>query len=220
MAGGMLTKQADQLTARFLNDVNDTVSGGAIVSLPAGVQSPQASATQPGDRICLDDAAAFALSDTVIGRLNGGVYMYYGTLASSVANPQIGCVAFFRAADVGNQANPTTSIYQVTADVQPISSVPTYIAGVFINNITKGNWGWVQVAGLAQVLFESSLTAAAAGNVVTAKVGPTTAGSADVGVSVASPVTLAALLGVAVGLPVTSTISSVMLTRGNFCGRI
>jgi len=219
MAGGMLTKQADQLTARFLNDVNDAVSGGSIVSLPAGVTGPQASATQPGDRICLDDAAAFALSDTTVGTLKGGVYMYYGTLSTSVANPQIGCIGFFQAVDVGSTSTVPGN-YRVTADVQPISSVPTYIAGIFINNITKGNFGWLQVAGLASVLFESALTAAAAGNVVTAKVGPTTSGSADVGVSVASPVTLAALLGVAVGLPVTSTISTVMLTRGNFCGRI
>src|SRR5579864_64633 len=120
-AGGMLTKQADQLTARFLNDVNDTVAGGAIVSLPAGVTGPQVSATRPGDRIVLDDASALAVSDTAVGTLNGGVYAYTGTLASSIANPQIGCVAFFRSVDVGNQTG-VTSNYQVTADVQPLSS--------------------------------------------------------------------------------------------------
>jgi hypothetical protein len=66
MAGGMLTKQADQLTARFLNDVNDSVSGGAIVSLPSGVTGPAVSATQPGDRIVVDDIGALALSDTSV----------------------------------------------------------------------------------------------------------------------------------------------------------
>jgi hypothetical protein len=33
-------------------------------------------------------------------------------------------------------------------------------------------------------------------------------------------VTLANVLGVAIGTPVISTISSVIITRGNFCGRI
>jgi hypothetical protein len=33
-------------------------------------------------------------------------------------------------------------------------------------------------------------------------------------------VTLANVLGVAIGTPVITTISSVIITRGNFCGRI
>src|ERR1700758_821268 len=99
MAGGMLTKQADQLTARFLNDVNDAVAGGAIVSLPSGVTGPAVSATQPGDRIVLDDATALALSDTAIGTLFGGIYMYVQTLSSSTAAPARGTGAFIRAAD-------------------------------------------------------------------------------------------------------------------------
>jgi hypothetical protein len=214
-AGGYLTKQAILLTARFLNDVNDTVSGGAIFALPSGVQPPQWSQTIPGDRLVLDDASALALSDTAVGTLNGGIYMYVGTLASSAGSPQRACIAFFRGVDIGGSG----SVYQVTSDVQPISSVPTYIAGVFINNITKGNFGWIQVAGAASVLFESALTATSLGVWVTAKIGPTTPGSADCGAA-ASTTTLAALLGVAIGTPVTSTVSTVMLTRGNFCGRI
>src|ERR1700675_2700167 len=97
MAGGMLTKQADMLTAKFLNDVNDAAAGGAIVSVPAGAPSIAYSQTKPGDRIVLDDASALALSDTVIGTLLGGVYMYYGTVAAPVRNPARGTVAFFRA---------------------------------------------------------------------------------------------------------------------------
>lgn len=213
MAGGMLTKQADQLTAKFLNDVNDAVSGGAIVSLPSGSPVPAASATQPGDRIVLDDITAAALSDTTVGTLLGGVYMYVGTLSSSTASPARGAIAFFRAADLG-------VTYQVTADAQPTTAVPTYVAGIFINAVTKGNFGWIQVAGAASVLFDSaSLTAIAAGNWVTAKVSASTASTADVGAA-AGVVTLAALLGVAVGIPTSAVISTVMLTRGNFCGRI
>src|SRR5882724_318408 len=96
MSGAMLTKQADQLTARFLNDVNDATSGGAVVSAPSGVTAVQASATQPGDRIVLDDATALALSDTAVGTLFGGVYMYVGTLTPETAAPARGKFAFWR----------------------------------------------------------------------------------------------------------------------------
>src|SRR5229473_725683 len=96
MAGGMLTKQADFLTAKFLNDVNDAASGGVIVSLPSGVQSPAVSQTIPGDRIVLDDATALALSDTVVGTLFGGVYMYVGVLTPQTQAPSRGRFAFWR----------------------------------------------------------------------------------------------------------------------------
>jgi hypothetical protein len=212
MAGGMLTKQADFLTAKFLNDVNDAAVGGVIVSLPSGAPSPSVSQTQPGDRIVLDDATALALSDTAIGTLYGGVYMY--VLTAAVTRTAVrGGVAFFAAGDIG-------TTYKVYSDAQPSTAVPSYIAGIYINVITTAQYGWIQVAGAASVLFDSaSLTAIAAGNWVTAKISATTASTADVGAA-AGVITLAALLGVAVGAPVSATISTVMLTRGNFCGRI
>lgn len=212
MAGGMLTKQADFLTAKYLNDVNDAASGGVIVSLPAGAPSPAVSQTQPGDRIVLDDATALALSDTAIGTLYGGVYMY--VLQTAVTRAAVrGGVAFFKTADIG-------TAYKVYSDADPSTTVPTHIAGIYINVITTAQYGWIQVAGAASVLFDSTaLTAIADGNWVTAKVSATTASTADVGAA-AGVVTLAALLGVACGAPVSATVSTVMLTRGNFCGRI
>ena len=216
MAGGMLTKQADQLTARFLNDVNDATAGGAIVSLPSGVTGPPVSATQPGDRIVLDDATALALSDTAIGTLLGGVYMYVKVTIVTRACVR-GGIAFFKTADLGAAANAGYTVY---TDADPSTTVPTHIAGIFINVITTAQFGWIQVAGAAGVLFDSTaLTAVADGNWVTAKVSAATASTADVGAA-AGVVTLAALLGVACGLPTSATVSTVMLTRGNFCGRI
>jgi len=209
----MLTKQATLLTAAYLNDVNDSASGGAVVSVPSGAPSPAVSQTIPGDRIVLDDATALALSDTTVGTLYGGVYQYVGTFLTSTASPVLGAVAFFRAADIG-------VTYQVTPDAQPTAAIPTYIAGIFINAITKGNWGWIQVSGAAGVLFDQGvLTNVQAGYSVSAKISPTLTGSADVGAAAGVAVT-PALLGVAVGLPVSSTVSTVMLTRGLFCGRI
>src|SRR5258707_12929208 len=124
MSGAYLTKAADQLTARFLNDVNDSASGGAIVSAPAGVQAVQASATQPGDRIVLDDATALALSDTSVGTLFGGVYMYVGTLATATASPARGAWAFGRVSDLPGGAPRS---YTVPSDVQPNTLLPSHL---------------------------------------------------------------------------------------------
>lgn len=214
MAGGMLTKQAVLLSAKYLNDVNDAVSGGGSVSVPSGAPSINYSQTIPGDRIVLDDATALALSDTTVGTLYGGVYQYVGNTSNGASTR--GKVAFFQAADVGGSA----SVYRVSTVANPSTTVPSYIAGIFINAITASQFGWIQVAGAASVLFDSTaLTAVAAGNWVTAKISAATAGTADVGAA-AGVVTLAAMIGVAVGLPTSAVVSTVMMTRGNFCGRI
>ncbi len=216
MAGGMLTKQADFLTAKFLNLVNDATSGGALVSVPTGAPSPAQSQTQPGDRIVLDDITALGLSSTTVGTLYGGVYMYAGTLSTATASPARGLVAFYRSNELPGGA---TQSYVVTSDAQPTAALPAYIAGVFINAITKGNFGWVQVAGTASVQYDTTLTASATAITVSAKVSPTLASAADAGV-VLSTITLSNVLGVAIGSPISSSISSVIITRGNFCGRI
>lgn len=212
MAGGMLTKQADLLSIRYLNQVNDSVSGGQVVGVPPGAASPQVSQTLPGDRIVLDDATALALSKTSVGTLLGGVYMYVQFQTTTRAAVR-GGIVFFKTADLGVQ-------YVAYGDADPSTTVPTHIAGILINALTANYFGWIQVAGAASVLFDSaSLTAIADGNWVTAKVSATTASTADVGAA-AGVVTLAALLGVACGAPVSATVSVVMLTRGTFMGRI
>lgn len=214
MAGGMLTKQCDQLTAKYLNDVNDSAAGGTVVSVPSGAPAVNYSATQPGDRIVLDDASALALSDTAIGTLYGGVYMYVGHATTTRAAAK-GGIAFWTATNLGN------GTYTVNGDAQPSTAVPTYIAGVYINALTANYFGWIQVAGIATVLFDSgTLTAIAAGNSVSAKVSATLASTADVGATGGATATMAAQLGVAIGAPVSNTASTVLLTRGNFCGRI
>ena len=220
MAGGMLTKQADQLTAAKLNSVNDASSGGAIVSLPSGVTGPAVSATIPGDRIVLDDATALALSNTTVGTLYGGVYMYVGTVAGATNAIALGQLAYWRANELPGGAGQG---YIVTSDPQPSASVPTFVAGVFINAITKGNYGWIQVAGFASVLFDQSQTGTnAAGNACVAKISPnaSTPASVDNSPTSLTVTTLAQLLGVCVSYPIASTVSQIIMTRGLFCGRI
>lgn len=217
MAGGMLTKQADQLTAKFLNDVNDAVAGGSLVSVPTGAPQAQVVATQVGDRIVLDDATALALSDTAVGTLFGGIYEYVGTFSGATAAPARGTAAFWRATDLPGGA---TQAYQVSSDAQPTAAIPTLFAGVFINAITKGNFGWIQIGGVASCLFDSAITAAAVGNPVSVKISAAVASTFDVGVSVVTA-TIAfsyagAFVGTAIVLPVLSTITTVLMQRNPF----
>jgi hypothetical protein len=218
--GGMLTKQADFLTAKKLNDVNDASAGGVIVSLPSGITGPTVSQTIPGDCIVLDDATASALSDTAVGTLYGGIYMYVGTVSGATASPAVGTCAFYRAADL---PSAVSALYQVTSDVNPLTTVPTFIAGVFINAITKGNFGWIQIAGVCSCLFDSTITTAAVGNPVTPRQSATVASTFDVGValaaSTAGAIVAASCVGVAIVLPVVSTITTVLWTRSPW-GRV
>jgi len=207
MAGGMLTKQAVFLSAAYLNDVNDAAAGGVTVSVPSGAPSPAVSQTLPGDRIVLDDISALALSDTTIGTLYGGIYMY-GQYTTTTTACVRGGIAFFAQADVG-------TAYTFYGDAKPAVATPSFIAGIFINVITKGNYGWIQIAGVASVLFDSSVTATTVGSMVSAKVSATVPSTADNGATV-SQQTVADLLGVSIQTVAASTISQVALTRSPF----
>src|ERR1700733_3406203 len=210
MAGGWFTKQADYLNAAYLNDVNDTQVGGAILSVPTSVPSSQGQQTLPGDRIILDDATALALSDTTVGTLYGGIYMYCNVTWTTQA-AAVGGIAFFRATDIGST---TTTPYVAFGDAQPLTTLPTYILGIFINAVTKSNYGWVQVAGIASVLFDSTTTSTVQGNMVIAKASAAVASTAD-NPTVTNPTApvLMALIGVSVGTSATSTVSKVAITK-------
>jgi len=218
MAGGMLTKQAVMLTAKFLNDVNDSTSGGIVVGIPSGAPAPPASQTLVGDKIVLDDATALALSDTTVGTLFGGIYMYVGTLSTATAAPARGTCAFYRAADLPGGA---TQAYQVTSDVQPSTTIPTFSAGVFINAITKGNFGWIQIAGTCSCLFDHTIAAGSGvGSPVSPKISATTASTFDCGVAQSADAAgarlAASVVGVAIVNPVIDTITTVLWTRSPF----
>lgn len=208
MAGSYGFKQADQLTAKYLNDVNDANPGGSLVSVPAGAPQAAVSATQPGDRIILDDATALALSDTSVGTLYGGVYVYVETYASSTASPALGQPAFFRATDIGK-------LYQVDADAQPTGAIATFLHGVFINAITKGNYGWIQTAGVATVQYQGTVTATTAGDTVTTGISQTPP-AFDAGVATWTAILGAAILGVAIDAPSNAGTGKVSITRSPF----
>jgi hypothetical protein len=206
------------LSATYLNDVNDSLQGGQITTLPTGFSQFQQNV--PGDRIVLDDTTAYALSDTTVGTLYGGVYMYVNVTWTTRA-AAVGGIAFFTGASVGSSAasgGPSVA-YQVNGDAQATTVLPAMIAGIFINAITKGNFGWIQVAGVASVLMDSTISSTALGSLVVAKASATVASTAD-NTTVTNPTAavLAAVIGVSLTTATTSTAVKTSITRG--IGRI
>lgn len=97
---------------------------------------------------------ALQLSKTSVGTLYGGLYQVVKFKSTSTTAPARGGLCFWEA--------PGTT-YTVTPDTTAL--LETNIAGVYVNAPTKGNYGIIQVGGLASVLFRSSVTDATAGNI-------------------------------------------------------
>jgi hypothetical protein len=202
------------LSAKYLNDVNDSLQGGQLTTMPTGFSQYQQNI--PGDRIILDDTTAYALSDTAVGTLYGGIYMYVNVTWTTTA-AAVGGIAFFTGASVGSAAasgGPSTA-YQVTGDAQATTTLPAMIAGIFINAITKANLGWIQVAGVAGVLFDSTITSTVLGSLVVAKATAVVASTADNTTTTTITAALAAaIIGVSLTTVTTSTVVKVAITRG------
>ena len=180
-------------TAR-LNDVNDSVCGGS--------SSQGTGATLYGGILGIEieftDSQVYY--DSAVGTLYGGIYKYVQTYSGSSASPARGQIAFWYNADA----------FVVTADF-----INGAQCGVFLNSITKGNFGWVQIGGKASVLFRASITKAtpAIGDTVvvqnTANVADTLADATGVTSGGAAGIQL--LLGNAIVAAVGGAISPVQL---------
>lgn len=212
------TKGPIFVNARRLNDVDDSVLQGAIQTVPGGSASGVNQGIQdlPGDRIVLSTADALALSDTAVGTLFSGMYEYVRTTSTSTALPAVGLLAFWNTA-LESVGNP----YIVTGDETQAQGVALR-AGVFINPIIKGDWGWIQIAGKASIKSRAVLTGTAAQGVAAYAAGA--GAGADVGTfdvlnAVATAVTetllsqfMVRFLGVTEALPVAGTVTTVDLS--------
>lgn len=145
----MGTNQSPKLPTGFLNSTGGDPAPGLPVST-TGVSGSiiQPYAGQVGGKLSLDTLQALGLSNTAIGTLFAGVYMYVQFLATSVASNARGQLVFWSSA----------STYVVTPDVTAASA--SFVAGVTLAAITKGNFGWIQIAGRASVLAKAALTKA------------------------------------------------------------
>lgn len=162
MASGRFSKQADFLGAPKLNAnyAGDTVVGGALTTAPQGLAASQFQQTQPGDRIILSPSDALFWSNNSVGNLYTGTYRYVGSRNNSSSNPIRGHAAFWDTTALGanNTSSPATdALYQVTSD-QAANIGIGLLAGVYINNMTKGNWWWIQESGKATCSFIAAIS--------------------------------------------------------------
>jgi len=196
-----LVNQIERMVSSKLNVANDVLPGQSVAS---GTGQAQYGGVR-GNRVALGpDEIRF---DSPTGTLFGGIYQYVLTASGAAAAPARGLAAF-------SDLSVAENLFQVTSDAKPTTAIPTLIQGVFLNAITKGNFGWIQIAGRASCLFDSAVSGAVAGNMVSAKVSAAVASTFDVGATVVTattPTTVMAAVGVAETIPVVSTISVVQL---------
>lgn len=193
--------QSPRVTTGFLNTVNDPSPGVPLVSPSGSIVQPYTG--QVGGDTYLSAADALKLSDvTNTGTLFEGIYKYVQFLSTSTAANARGQVVFWN----------NRSQYIVTPDAA-VGNLGK-VAGICLNVVTKGNWGFIQVAGKASLLFKASLVTPYDGAMVT--VDPTPTNLATTIPTDATAVTAAMLrsvLGIADGLPASSAISLVDLWR-------
>jgi hypothetical protein len=183
MAAGRFSKQAAPFLTGKLNANNngDTAAGGLVTSAPSGLNINAWQQNLPGDRIILDPLTATAYSNNAVGNLYTGTYRYVGT-ANSTSSPVIGHTCVWECNNATGAASAAQDgLYVVNSD-EPANHSVSLTAGVFINNITKTNFGWIQESGKATVKFRVAITgtpAVGAGVYMTA--GGNNANAADVG---------------------------------------
>lgn len=195
-------QQIDRMVST-LSNANDPLPGQSVSSGTGAAQY----GGQVGSRVCLGN------DDPIITRsssptLYGGIYQYVQFLSTATQASSAGLIAFWS----------TDTTYIVTND-EPTGV--SDIAGICLNAVTKGNYGWIQIAGKANVLFRTAITKAtpAVGDLVlAAAIGSTTPAVSDVLADATNITSIQArhMLGIAIAAPVGGAISTVRLRFGSY----
>lgn len=134
-----LWNEAPRLTTGFIDTQNDPAPGVPLSSPSGSIVQPYSG--QLGARLPLTRARAAALSSVPATRtFYEGVYMYVRTKATSTIAPAVGLPCYW----------DDRAAYQVIPDIPNTGAdVAGWLAGFYVNSLTKGNYGWIQVSGLA-----------------------------------------------------------------------
>jgi hypothetical protein len=98
----------------------------------------------------LETAEALFYSDTTLGTLFAGVYQYVRLDPACPVSAARGDAAF-----IANPANAGN--FLVTAD-STVAANLNFVCGVFLGPLTAGNYGVIQIAGLASLQFVTNVT--------------------------------------------------------------
>ena len=191
-----------RVTTAKLNTVNDATPGGSVADITGLGQAPG----QVGDEVWLDETSPTAF-DSSVGTLYAGGYKYV-QLDSASVQPNYGEVLFWK------QPTSRTAPYVVTRTVTDGNQ-----AGIYINAssgskaLIPGNFGFIQIAGTATVLFGTITKATpAVKDLVYCTSGANTADVIADATAVTSPI-LKRLLGIAEVAPANAATSLVMLEQ-------
>ena len=189
------------LSSPYLDSIDDAFIGSGS-STGTGAQPYPG---QLGAFMELTEAEALAMSTAPSTlTLHEGTYQYVQFKLTSTSTNIIGACAFWS----------TRASYIVTPDAG--ATTFGFLAGIIIRINTKGNYGWIQVGGTANVKFKSSLTAAtpAIGDLVIVDQSATTTGALadDPTQSTGlTSTTMKSVIGVSEAAPVASAIQLVQL---------
>lgn len=135
-----------------LNTVNDTVVGGQENTGMAGTVGSKF-AGQLGKILLVTSEQIAQLTDTDTGTLYGGAYQYVQLASGDSPTTGIGHGVFW-------QGTPSSFIVSTDSN-GGFTNTPT-VAGIYIGGMEPGNYGFIQIAGIATVHYKSALTVAAA----------------------------------------------------------
>jgi hypothetical protein len=162
-----------------------------------------------GQTVVYDNAAALKASKTSVGTLYSGVYQLV-KLNSAVTR---GEVVYW-----DTLANNGLNDYEVT---HTVTAPAMFKAGIAICDGTSGEYAWIQIAGLASVLYRAAVTSAILGNLVvtTSATAADCDALADAG-AFATALAMKQLVGIAYELPANSSVKRVSLNLAGFLQNI
>ena len=150
--------QHPRITTNYLNQLGRKGDpgpglnvGGEIDTVNGGQKGISGMIAQPyagfiGGKLTITNPWAKQFEDPTVGPLYGGIYQYVRFNPTDTAIlPARGLVAFWL-----DELN-----YVVTTNPGP--TPPNKIAGVMLNSTTPGNWDFIQIAGIAMVMFNTAV---------------------------------------------------------------
>lgn len=150
-----LTEAIEKVLTGKLNTVNDPAPGAPLASPSGSIVSTYGG--QVGRRVALNAAEIAPLTNApATTPLAGGIYQYVLFKAATTASNARGQIVFW----------DTPASYTVTPDAA--DALLGRVAGITLNAVSKGQYGWIQTGGRAYVKMKASLTKAtpAAGDLV------------------------------------------------------
>lgn len=184
------------------------LNAGSFASIGGVSNEPGGGSRFPGllgQYVVYDNAAARKVSKTSVGILYKGAYQ----LVKFVSTITRGQLVFWNP-----YALDGLDDYEVTSTV---TAPAAFKAGFAICDGTSGEYGWIQIAGLASGLYAGSLTNATLGNLViqSALNAATLDALADAG-AVATAGAFKQIVGWAYELPVISVTKQVLMNQAGF----